>query len=231
MEGESLPLIVFAGVGCQVYRYVRVSTQSERQQTKWVLVGFGGMVIWLLLWFLVVEPAILALPDSSIRYTLYLSIGSAVILPLPLSIALSILRYRLWDIDLLIRRTLVYGALTATLGLLYLVTVVLLQQLFRAFTCQGLGLGGVGSSPLVIAIFTSIIAALFNPLRRRIENDIDRHFYLGQVRCPASPGLLCRLCPRRDRVGAASGRAGARRRRYRTTSPPLDMAARIWDNR
>ncbi len=56
LEGASVLLIVFAGVGCQVYRYVRVSTQSERQQTKWVLVGFGGMVIWLRLWFLVVEP-------------------------------------------------------------------------------------------------------------------------------------------------------------------------------
>jgi serine phosphatase RsbU (regulator of sigma subunit) len=92
----------------------------------------------------------------------------------PLSFAVAILRYRLWDIDLLINRSLVYGAVTGTLALVYLVLVVLLQSLFRplAFRFQ---------PEIVTAISTLVIAALFWPVQRRAQAAIDRHFYRRKV--------------------------------------------------
>ena len=88
---------------------------------------------------------------------------------LPVTIAFSILRYRLWDIDILIRRTLVYAVLTGLLLLLYFGSVVLLQQVVRRLAGH--------DSPIVIVVSTLVIAALFSPLRRRVQNIIDHRFY------------------------------------------------------
>ncbi len=88
---------------------------------------------------------------------------------LPISVGFAVLRYRLYEIDLLINRALVYGALTVTLILVYAGCVVSLQYVFRALTG--------GSSQLVIVASTLAIAALFNPLRRRVQVAIDRLFY------------------------------------------------------
>ena len=90
-------------------------------------------------------------------------------LGLPISAGIAILRYRLYEIDLLINRTLVYGALTATLVALYFGAVVLLQKVFVALTGE--------KSTLAVVASTLVIAALFNPLRRRIQGFIDRRFY------------------------------------------------------
>jgi hypothetical protein len=161
------------GIGAQVYRYWRVSTPLQRQQTKWALSGFAGWFVWLVVLFAI---SFLFSPHTSLvqnfileRYA-YAFMGLVPILFIPVGIGISVLRYRLWDIDILIRRTLVYGGLTATLAVVYFVSVLLLQRVFQTLT-------GQSQSPVVTVISTLVIAALFTPLRRRIQNDIDRRFY------------------------------------------------------
>jgi hypothetical protein len=90
---------------------------------------------------------------------------------IPVSIGIAILRYRLCDIDIVINRTLVYGSLTVALALLYFGVVVTMQTLFRALTGQG------QLPQLAVVASTLAIAALINPLRRRIQDFIDRRFY------------------------------------------------------
>jgi hypothetical protein len=96
----------------------------------------------------------------------------AFVLFIPLSIGVAVLRARLFDIDMVINRTLVYGSLTATLVALYFGGIVLLQGVIVALTGQ--------ESTIAVVASTLLIAALFNPLRRRIQGIIDRRFYRGK---------------------------------------------------
>ncbi len=138
---------------------LRRSGSVERQQIKWLayggavmvgILGAGGLIT---LW---------SVPASIV-------VMSVSLLGLPVFTGIAIVRHRLYDIDLLINRTLVYGALTAMLVLVYLCGVVFLQYLFR--TLAG------GESQLAIVASTLAIAALFEPLRRRVQEFIDRRFY------------------------------------------------------
>ena len=154
-------------IGAQIYRYRRVSGPLQRQQTKVVVFGmtvaaggYLGLISLSLLPFL---------GDSMLAGMIINTATYAVMLLIPLSIGLAILRYRLWDVDLLINKVLVYGALTATLGVLYIGSVVGLIALLPSFTGE--------RSTVAIVIATLVAAALVQPLRRRIQTDIDRRFY------------------------------------------------------
>jgi len=160
--------------GAQIYRYRRVSTPVERQQTKWVVFSFALALLQLLL--VAILPTLifppLGQPDSLYYIVSTLVSGNLIIeLLLAFSFGIAILRYRLYDIDVLINRTLVYGILTAALALIYVSLIFALQSLTHALT------GQVGDNPLLIVGSTLVIAALFNPLRRRIQTLIDRRFY------------------------------------------------------
>lgn len=153
----------------QVYRYRKVSTPVQRQQTKEIVyglaVGFLGFLA---------TAALSNIPGPDIQKNLlYKAVESFLlygfIMLVPISIGLAILRYRLYEVDLLINRTLVYGSLTVTLAALYIGGVVGLQALARAVTGQ--------SSDLAIAVVTLAVAAIFNPWRHRLQRFIDRRFY------------------------------------------------------
>jgi hypothetical protein len=161
-----------AGLYAQIYRYTRVTDPIQRQQTKWVVFGFAMFMVGL---FTVSLPILLlpSLRQPGTALLTYLLIEIPFVLFcftfVPITIMISIMRYQLWDIDALIRRTLAYSALTATLVVLYFGSVLLLQALFNWLIGRGDNLALVGS--------TLAIAAIFNPLRSRIQGDIDRRFY------------------------------------------------------
>jgi hypothetical protein len=165
------------GVILQIYRYLRVSSTLQRQQTKWVLTAIAVLPLSDLLFRSMILPAVFPMATTpGTPHVIYNLITIPVFrtipfLIIPVSFGLAILRYRLWDIDILIRRALVYGLLTAILGVLYYSGVVLMQQALRLVT------GQAGQSPLVIVVSTLGIAALFKPIRSRVQNFIDRRFY------------------------------------------------------
>jgi hypothetical protein len=160
-----LALLFFAAVSTLVVR-LRRARGIERQQIKWPA-------------FTVVVAGSSFLSDTAISEAIGLRwlewAGYVVFIPaligFPISIGIAIVRYRLYDIDILINRTLVYGALSATLALIYFGGVATTQTIFRALTAQE------QQPQLAIVISTLLIAALFNPLRRRIQRFIDRRFY------------------------------------------------------
>lgn len=143
-----------------IYRYRRMSTALERQQTKWFLFGVAVLFAGIMLF---------AFTPSSFTAAYAQEISSVVLLVLPLSVAIAILRYRLWDIDVLIRRTLIFSMLTIILGAIYWGSIVVLQTFLRPFVSTNSQLATVAS--------TLAIAALFQPLRHSIQRLIDRRFF------------------------------------------------------
>jgi hypothetical protein len=156
-----------------IYRYRRVSNPTERQQTKWVVAGILGTFIIIIplaivsIWFPPAQPS----PQRmAFMLLIYLPIYIVSYLSVPAGITFAILRYRLWDIDFLIRKTLAYAILTSLLLLIFLGGIAVMQWLVGSVS-------SVEQSPLALVISTLISVALFNPLRIKIQNWIDRRFY------------------------------------------------------
>ncbi|MGD8398328.1 MAG: GAF domain-containing sensor histidine kinase [Anaerolineae bacterium] len=157
-----------AGLYAQVVRYRRVSGRAERQQTKWVVYG---LALWVLCLLLTSIPYIYLgglppdtpdpwwAPASTLVWFLSLNI-------VPVSLAIAVTRYHLWDIDLVINRTLVYGALTACVFAIYALVVGALGAFFHA---QG--------NWLIAFLATGLVALLFQPLRERLQRGVNRLLY------------------------------------------------------
>ena len=169
------PRLLFAGeqlvlwgtsMGVQIYRYTLVSDQVERQQCKWLIFGFAlALLIDIPYYGLQGLFPALAAPDSPYRL-LYATVRELFLVFIPLSIGIAILRYRLWDIDLIINRTLVYGALTLSVIGLYVLVVVGLGSLIQ-----------VQGNVLLSLLATGLIAVLFQPLRLRLQRGVNHLMY------------------------------------------------------
>jgi len=155
----ALPLLPVVSGAAVVVRFRR-SRGDERQQIKWFAYAVAVMVVVFASWFSLALAG-LAFPGA-LMWTVPL-------LGLPVAVGVAILRYRLYDIDVIINRTLVYGSLTVTLALVYAGCVFSLQYAFQALAGQ--------TSQLAVVASTLAIAALFGPLRRQVQSFIDRRFY------------------------------------------------------
>lgn len=173
------PVLYLSAVAIQVYRYRRVSTAQQQQQTKWIVLGvtltLGANILYWIALPLAIPPFLT--PPSLHTATLLYSVVAfplyeLVTTALPVSFFIAIQRHQLFDIDVLIRRTLVYGSLTLLLAAAYFGSVVSMQQLVHAVTGQQ-----AEQNPLVIVLSTLLIAALFTPLRRILQAAIDRRFF------------------------------------------------------
>jgi hypothetical protein len=153
---------------------LRRATGVERQQIKWfayaAAVAVSGSIV---------GHSLFLATDATWLLWAGLIPGMVGVLGMPVAMGIAILRYRLYEIDLIINRTLVYGSLTAILATLYFGGIVVLQRLFVALTAQ--------ESQLAIVASTLAVAAIFNPLRRRIQALVDRRFYRRKYDAAKTP--------------------------------------------
>jgi hypothetical protein len=165
-------LVVLAiGIGAQVYRYRHHATIAQRQQTKWLVLGVVVVVAIVGTYVLAINLLMTAQLIGTEALLVRLAgrtINHLALLLVPITLTISILRYRLWDIDTLINRALVYGTLTSLLGATYAGLVIGLQFLLSGFTT---------GNALALVASTLAIAVLFRPLQRHVQRTIDRHFY------------------------------------------------------
>ena len=164
--------MLLGGITIQFYRYRYLSTANERQQTKWVVFAFLVTVAVLVIMFFI-NPLFLdfrvAETEKAVRNILGNAISTFAFLMIPLGIGISILRHRLYDIDVIIRRTMQYSIVSAVLAAVYFGSITVIQGGVTAVTGT--------QSPLAIVLSTLIVAALFSPLRRRVQTAVDRRFY------------------------------------------------------
>jgi hypothetical protein len=166
-----LPICILASAVSLIWRY-RHSGGEVRQQIKWVVFAasfVGVMYLSAVVIGFFTPDASLGSGDVSLLGDILLDAVLLSYAGVPIAVGFAVLKYRLYDIDVVINRTLVYGSLTATLAALYFGGIVVLQRVFVTLTGQ--------QSTLAVVASTLFIAALFNPLRRRIQSFIDRRFY------------------------------------------------------
>jgi hypothetical protein len=154
----------------QIHRYRRVSTPAEREQTKWVVFG---LIVWMGVMILEFIPYVYLqnLPPGAPPPAWAAASGSVWFLSLaiiPVALTIAILRHRLYDINVIINRALVYGALTAILAGLYSASISLFQKLFQAVTGE--------RSDAAIVLTTLVLASAFTPVRTRLQTTVDRRF-------------------------------------------------------
>ena len=165
-------IALVSATAIQLYRYFRVYTPTQRQQTKWVVFGLVFFVGCAMLVSipLLANPVYVRAGTVSIFYRMFaftvVLLGELIFV---FTFVIAILRYRLWDIDFIIRRTLVYSVVTVALATIFLLSVVFFQAIFVSVS---------GELPQAATVFsTLLIAALFNPLRRRVQSAVDRRFH------------------------------------------------------
>ena len=162
-----LTAVLSAGMISQIFRYRTLSTSVQRRQTRWVLGAFAIQIAWFawVAFWIGTFPNNLFFPESIMALITLLGalITSAL---LPLSIAIAILYDRLWQIDVVLNRTLVFGGLTVLVVLMYVLVVGILGALFQA-----------GNNLLLSVLATGLIAVLFNPLRRRLQRSVNQFIY------------------------------------------------------
>jgi hypothetical protein len=172
-----LPLCILASAVSMVLRFRR-SRGEVREQIKWIAfaASFVGLLYLIAMSIGVIFTVALSGDDGSLPsppwwFDILFSVAVLGFAGVPVAIGFAVLKYRLYDIDIIINRTLVYGSLTATLVALYFGGVAATQTILRALT------GQTDQPQLAVVVSTLVIAALFNPLRRRIQSFIDRRFY------------------------------------------------------
>ena len=157
-----LPIVVLVTISSTVIRFRR-SSGRERLQLKWVAYTAALTAASFLVSFVLPEPVPRVAEDA------VFFLGVVAFAAIPIAAGVAILRHRLYDIDVLVNRTLVYGLLSLSLAVVYVSGIASLQGLFRTLTGQ--------ESQLAVVASTLMIAALFGPLRRRVQGFIDRRFY------------------------------------------------------
>lgn len=172
--------LILTTVVAQIYRFRRVSTLGQRQQTKWVVFAFVLVIVSFIglytagQLFFVPTFAPKGYSSSVVAFLINLAavtVLNTMFLLIPFSIVIAILRSRLWDIDTIINKALVYGLLSSILVVLYAGLIIGLESLVEAITSQS------GQQPVVLVVSTLAIATLFQPLRSRLQAVIDRSFY------------------------------------------------------
>ncbi len=168
-------------IAAQAWRYVRVATASERRQARWAALGLSvALTCYLLPEFgypTLINTRLTPVAMSSLTQSTLITLTFLLV---PVSVAYSMARHQLFDVDILINRTVVYGLTTLGVATLYFASITALQSLIGMFA------GMRGTSPLIIVVSTLLIAFLFQPIRRTLQRAVDRRFYRRKYNADAA---------------------------------------------